>query len=74
VRLVAQFAFEDLDLKQLEFVIARENVASRRVAEKTGAALDRSPASASATIHGHDDDDCYLFLFRRPDSGSRQRI
>jgi ribosomal-protein-serine acetyltransferase len=64
VRLVAQFAFEDLDLKQLEFVIARDNVASRRVAEKAGA-IAHPPAVAGATIHGHDDD-WYLVLIAPP--------
>jgi RimJ/RimL family protein N-acetyltransferase len=39
VRLVARFGFEDLGLKRLELVIAVDNAASRRVAEKVGATL-----------------------------------
>jgi ribosomal-protein-serine acetyltransferase len=40
VRLVARFGFEDLGLLRLELVIAVENPASRRVAEKVGATLE----------------------------------
>ena len=40
VRLVARFGFEDLDLRRLELLIAVDNVASRRVAEKVGATLE----------------------------------
>lgn len=40
VRLVAQFGFEDLGLRRLELLIAIDNVASRRVAEKVGATLE----------------------------------
>ena len=37
VRLVALFGFEDLGLQRLELLVAVENLASRRVAEKSGA-------------------------------------
>jgi RimJ/RimL family protein N-acetyltransferase len=37
VRLVAQFGFENLGLRRLELLIAVDNHASRRVAEKAGA-------------------------------------
>jgi ribosomal-protein-serine acetyltransferase len=37
VRLVARFGFEDLGLQRLELLVAVENLASRRVAEKAGA-------------------------------------
>jgi RimJ/RimL family protein N-acetyltransferase len=37
VRLVAQFALEDLGLRRLELLIAVDNPASRRVTEKVGA-------------------------------------
>jgi len=40
VRLVAQLAFEDLDLIRLEISTRADNVASRRVAEKLGAMLE----------------------------------
>jgi RimJ/RimL family protein N-acetyltransferase len=40
VRLVASFAFEDLGLRRLELLIALENPASRRVAEKVGATFE----------------------------------
>ncbi len=40
VRLVAQFAFEDLGLRRLELLIAVDNLASRRVAEKVGATYE----------------------------------
>lgn len=61
VRLVARFAFEDLDLEELEFVIGLENVASRRVAEKAGARL-HSPVAAGAAIPEQRADDRYLFF------------
>jgi RimJ/RimL family protein N-acetyltransferase len=37
VRLIARFGFEDLGLRRLELLVAVENLASRRVAEKVGA-------------------------------------
>jgi len=40
VRLIAQFGFEDLGLLRLELLIAVENPASRRVAEKVSATLE----------------------------------
>jgi len=40
VRLVAQCAFEDLGLRRLELLIAVDNLASRRVAEKVGATFE----------------------------------
>ena len=40
VRLIARFGFEDLGLRRLEFRIALDNVASRRVAEKVGAQFE----------------------------------
>jgi RimJ/RimL family protein N-acetyltransferase len=50
VRLLAQFAFEDLGLRRLELLIAVENLASRRVAEKVGATLEGVLPAGS---HGH---------------------
>jgi RimJ/RimL family protein N-acetyltransferase len=40
VRLVARFGFEDLGLRRLEMLIATDNLASRRVAEKVGATFE----------------------------------
>ena len=40
VRLVAQFAFEDLALHRLELLVAVDNPASRRVAQKVGATFE----------------------------------
>jgi RimJ/RimL family protein N-acetyltransferase len=40
VRLVARFGFEDLGLRRLELLIATDNLASRRVAEKVGATFE----------------------------------
>lgn len=40
VRLVARFGFEDLGLHRLELLIATDNLASRRVAEKVGARFE----------------------------------
>jgi RimJ/RimL family protein N-acetyltransferase len=40
VRLVAQFGFQDLGLHRLELLIAVDNHASRRVAEKLGAGYE----------------------------------
>jgi RimJ/RimL family protein N-acetyltransferase len=40
VRLVARFGFEDLGLRRLELLIAVDNPASRRVAEKAGATFE----------------------------------
>jgi RimJ/RimL family protein N-acetyltransferase len=37
VRLIARFGFEDLGLRRLELLIAVDNLASQRVAEKVGA-------------------------------------
>jgi ribosomal-protein-serine acetyltransferase len=40
VQLIARFGFEDLGLQRLELVIAVDNLASRRVAEKVGATFE----------------------------------
>jgi RimJ/RimL family protein N-acetyltransferase len=40
VQLIAQFGFEDLGLQRLELLIAVDNLASRRVAEKVGATFE----------------------------------
>jgi len=41
VRLIARFGFEDLGLlRLLELLIAADNLASRRVAEKVGATFE----------------------------------
>jgi RimJ/RimL family protein N-acetyltransferase len=40
VRLIARFGFEDLGLQRLELLVAVENLASRRVAEKAGARFE----------------------------------
>ena len=40
VRLIAEFGFEDLGLVRLELLIAVNNLASRRVAEKVGATCE----------------------------------
>ena len=50
LRLLTQFAFEDLGLRRLELLIAVENLASRRVAEKVGATLEGVLPAGS---HGH---------------------
>ena len=71
VRLVAQFAFEDLDLQQLELRIGLENVASRRVAEKSGAILHGLLTGGAASIQGQLANHQYLFLLRRHDAGYR---
>src|SRR5438876_1019870 len=48
VRLIAWFGFEDLGLLRLELLIAADNPASRRIAEKVGATFERVlPAKAS---------------------------
>jgi RimJ/RimL family protein N-acetyltransferase len=39
-RLIAKFGFEQLGLKRIEIVTAVDNVASRRVAEKSGATFE----------------------------------
>ena len=39
-RLIAKFGFEQLGLKRIEIVTAVENIASRRVAEKSGATFE----------------------------------
>ena len=40
VRLVARFGFDDLGLRRLELLVAADNLASRRVAEKVGATFE----------------------------------
>jgi len=40
VRRVARFGFEDLGLRRLELLVAVDNLASRRVAEKVGATFE----------------------------------
>jgi RimJ/RimL family protein N-acetyltransferase len=47
VRLIAQFGFEDLGVRQLELHIAADNLASRRVAEKVGATFEGVLSSGS---------------------------
>lgn len=52
VRLVAQIAFEDLDLIRLEISTRADNSASRRVAEKVGAVLEGIQRSKTVTPLG----------------------
>jgi ribosomal-protein-serine acetyltransferase len=40
VLLIARFGFEDLGLQRLELLVAADNLASRRVAEKVGATFE----------------------------------
>jgi len=65
VRLIARFGFEDLGLRRLELLIAVDNVASRRVAEKAGATLE---GVLPAGPHGDSDlqDNSYCFALTSP--------
>lgn len=59
-RLCAAYAFEELEMQRVEFIIDVDNIASRRVAEKTGAVkegvlrsrLIRDGAVRDACIYG----------------------
>jgi ribosomal-protein-serine acetyltransferase len=54
VRLMAQFAFEELKLQRIEIIVATRNVASSRVAEKAGATREgilRNRLILSSGIH-----------------------
>jgi RimJ/RimL family protein N-acetyltransferase len=52
VRLVAQLAFEDLDLIRLEISTRSDNAASRRVAERLGFVLEAVQRSRTMTLSG----------------------
>jgi RimJ/RimL family protein N-acetyltransferase len=64
VRLVVQFALEDLGLRRLELLIAIENLASRRVAEKAGATLE-GVLPAGSHRHGELQHQSYCFSLMR---------
>jgi ribosomal-protein-serine acetyltransferase len=65
VRLIARFGFEDLDLQRLELLIAVDNAASRRVAEKVGATFE-GVLPAGLRGQGELQSDSYCFaLIRR---------
>jgi ribosomal-protein-serine acetyltransferase len=68
VRLVARFGFEDLGLLRLELLIAVDNPASRRVAEKVGATFEGVlPAGACGDGElGELESDSYCFSLTRP--------
>ena len=61
VRLIARFGFEDLGLRRLELLIATDNFASRRVAEKVGARLEGIRSG------GDLEHDSYCFVLARDD-------
>jgi ribosomal-protein-serine acetyltransferase len=64
VRLLSEFAFEDLGLSRLELLVAVENQASRRIAEKVGATFEGIlPAGAHA--RGVLEHDSYCFSLSR---------
>ena len=63
VRLIRQFGFEDLGLRRLELLIAVENVASRRVAEKVGATVE-GVLPAGAPGRGELRNNSYCFSLR----------
>jgi ribosomal-protein-serine acetyltransferase len=65
VRLIAEFGFEELDLLRLELLIAVENLASRRVAEKVGATLE-GILPAGPHREGQLQHDSYCYALTRP--------
>jgi RimJ/RimL family protein N-acetyltransferase len=65
VRLVARFGFEDLGLLRLELLIAVDNPASRRVAEKVGATFE-GVLPAGSCGDGELESDSYCFSLTRP--------
>ena len=60
VRLIARFGFEDLGLRRLELLVAVDNVASRRVAEKVGATFE-GVLPAGPHDHGELENASYSF-------------
>jgi ribosomal-protein-serine acetyltransferase len=65
VRLVAQFGFEDLGLLRLELLIAVDNPASRRVAEKVGARFEGVlPAGPRGAVQFLENDSLLFALSR----------
>lgn len=64
VRLVARFGFEDLGLRRLELLVAVDNRASRRVAEKVGATLE-GIVPAGPQEHGELENTSYCFSLGR---------
>jgi len=60
---LADFAFRETDLARLEIVVAVDNVASRRVAEKSGAIFE-GVASDRIFIHGAAHDAAMYALLR----------
>ncbi|MBV8087461.1 MAG: GNAT family N-acetyltransferase [Chloroflexi bacterium] len=60
VRLLAEFAFEQLDLQRLELIIATDNLASRRVAEEAGAVIEGFRSAGGRLEH----DSCVYVLSR----------
>jgi ribosomal-protein-serine acetyltransferase len=64
VRLMARFGFEDLGLRRLELLVAVDNVASRRVAEKAGAKFE-GVLPAGPHDHGDLENASYSFSLDR---------
>jgi RimJ/RimL family protein N-acetyltransferase len=66
VRLIAQFGFEDLGLRRLELLIAVDNLASRRVAEKVGATYE-GILPVDSRDHGQHQNESYCFSLTHPE-------
>jgi ribosomal-protein-serine acetyltransferase len=64
VRLIARFGFEDLGLRRLELLVAVDNMASRRVAEKVGATFE-GVLPAGPHDHGELENASYSFSLDR---------
>src|SRR6266567_3487234 len=64
VRRVARFGFEDLGLRRLELLVAADNLASRRVAEKVGATFE-GVLPAGRYGQGELENTSYCFSFCR---------
>jgi len=69
VRLLVAFAFRETDLERLEIVAALENLASRRVAEKSGA-IPEGISHSRLSVHGRMHD-AAVYAFVRGVHGPR---
>jgi RimJ/RimL family protein N-acetyltransferase len=72
--MVARFAFRDLGLRQLRFVVAPDNLASARIARKLTAAADGAHSPDDDLRFVLDADDCIDWLRRDPASGTHNGI
>ena len=67
-RLVTQYAFDNMGLRQIQADFLRSNLASKRVLEKLGFQLDRTVPNYRPSASGTEDG--YLYVLKAQDGGA----